>query len=222
MPTASWVSPPPMRLLRVVLTASFVASTLLVGSTYASEATARSETTSSMDRAACAQLLADIRASQASESIKDEARRATDKGCWTRLEQSWSESLPFGVDAAAAAAGCGGYWSNFVVGFGGIVVGNSRTNVGLCWNGTKFTGGSLGGGINWGPDCDVVTSIFYFGDTTWCGVYWPNAGHTIAEPGNNFWVAAYPTAWWHRYGWMRFNVRATNGSSYNLRGGCCN
>jgi hypothetical protein len=210
-----------MRLLRVVLTASFVAGTSFVGPTFASEVTAQTVTTSPMDRAACAQLRADILSSQVSDSIKGAARKATDADCWTRREQSWSETLPFGVESAAASAGCGGYWTNFVVGFGGIVVANSHTNVGLCWNGTTFTGGSLGGGINWGPDCYVSTSIGYFGGIDWCGVYWPNAGHTIAEPGNNFWVAAYPIPWWHRFGWVRFDVRATNGSSYNLRGGCC-
>lgn len=209
------------RVIRVAVAAALLTATILVGTTYAAELTSSSQTTAQMDRAACMQLKADVGASAVAESVKNQARQAKDTDCWTRTTQSWSDVLPFGVDAAAASSGCGSYWASFGVGILGVQVATSHTNVGLCWNGTKFTGGSLGGGINWGPDCYVSSIPFYFGGIDWCGVYWPNAGHTIAEPGNNFWVAAYAAPWWHRYGWMRFDVRATNGSSYNFRGGCC-
>lgn len=90
----------------------------------------------------------------------------------------------------------------------------SHTNVGLCRDGYKITQ------VQW-LNCYVSTIPFYFGGIDWCGVYWPSSTHTVAEPGNNFWVAAYSDPLYHRYGWMRFDVRGSDGSSYNLRGGCC-
>jgi hypothetical protein len=210
-----------MRTVRIALTAAIIATSLLISTTYAAELTTSSTTKSAMDPAACAQLRDDIQASGTTDAIKQQAKSATDYDCWTSVSQGTGAADAFGVGTAAASTTCGGYWANFGVGLLGIEVATSHTNVGLCWNGTKFTGGSFGNGINWGPDCYVTTIPAYFGAIDWCGVYWPNTGHTIAEPGNNFHIAAYITPWWNRYGWMRFDVRATNGSSYNFRGGCC-
>jgi hypothetical protein len=210
-----------MKALRISLSAAIIAASLLVGTTFAAELTASTDKYTALDPAACSQLREDILASGTTESIKDKVRPAKDTDCWTRASQGTSDASALGVGTAAAWTHCGGYWANFGVGLLGIEVATSHTNVGLCWNGTKFTGGSRGGGINWGPDCYVTTIPAYFGGIDWCGVYWPNTGHTIAEPGNNFWIAAYSAFWYHRYGWMRFDVRATNGSTYNFRGGCC-
>jgi hypothetical protein len=210
-----------MRMVRIAVTAAIVATSLLIGTTYAAELTASTSTKSPMEPATCAELRADIQASGTTDEVKRQVKSSSDNDCWTSVSQGTSDASAFGVSTAAAWTHCGSYWANFGVGIAGLEVATSHTNVGLCWNGTKFTGGSRGGGINWGPDCNVTTIPVYFGGIDWCGVYWPNTGHTIAEPGNNFWVAPYSAFWWHRFGWMRFDVRATNGSSYNFRGGCC-
>lgn len=120
---------------------------------------------------------------------------------------------PFADVGAVSATGCSGYWETFNLYSAGdlFVVMTDHVNVGLCFNGSTVW-------RNWGADCYFSGSPLLYGATDWCGVY--NSGGSFAEPGDNFSITAYPTPWWHRYGYFRYRVNAY-GQVTAIWGYCC-
>ncbi|MEK6191684.1 MAG: hypothetical protein AABM41_05070 [Chloroflexota bacterium] len=207
------------RLIRLLLLASLASSIVIVGPTYAAEATQGTARRSGMDRAACRDLIDSVLRSDTRDDIKQAVRKARDSDCWTELSSSWAQVSAIGVPAVAAAITCGTFQGNFGVGIAGIQVATSRTRIGVCSDGYRFTS------IPEPPYCYVTSIPAYFGGAQppdgWCGYWYHSSARTVMTTGNNFWVSAYAIPWWKRFGWMRFDLRAAPLSAYYLRGFCC-
>ena len=90
--------------------AAVLASSLVVGSTYAAELTASTSNKVQMDAASCQHLEADVLASGATADIKSKVKSAGASACWTSTSSSWSGATALGVGVAAASSGCGSYY----------------------------------------------------------------------------------------------------------------
>jgi len=207
------------RLIRLLLLASLASSIVMVGPTYAAEGTQGTSHRTGMDRAACRDLIDSVLRSGTRDDIKQAVRKARDSDCWTELSSSWSQVSAVGVQAVVAAITCGTFQGNFGVGIAGIQVATSRTRIGVCSDGYRFTS------IPEPPYCYVTSIPAYFGGAQppdgWCGYWYHSSARTVMTTGNNFWVSAYAIPWWKRFGWMRFDLRAAPLSAYYLRGYCC-
>lgn len=207
------------RLIRLLLLASLASSIVIVGPTYAAEATQGAARRTGMDRAACRDLIASVLSSATRDDIKQAVRKARDTDCWTELSSSWSQVSASGVPAVAAAISCGTFQGNFGVGIAGIEVATSRTRIRVCSDGYRFTS------IPEPPYCYVTSLPAYFGGAQppdgWCGQWYHNSARTVMTTGNNFWISTYALWWWKRFGWMRFDIKAGPLSAYSLRGFCC-
>jgi len=207
------------RLIRLLLLASLASSIVMVGPTYAAEGTHGAASHTGMDRAACRDLIASVLNSATRDDIKQAVRKAKDGDCWTELSSSWSAVSALGVQAVAAAINCGTFQGNFGVGIAGIQVATSRTRIGVCSDGYRFTS------IPEPPYCYVTSIPAYFGGAQppdgWCGQWYHNSARTVMTTGNNFWISTYALWWWKRFGWMRFDIKAAPLSAYYLRGFCC-
>jgi hypothetical protein len=207
------------RLIRLLLLASLASSIVMVGPTYAAEATQGAARRTGMDRAACRDLIASVLSSGTRDDIKQAVRKARDSDCWTELSSSWSQVSAIGLPAVAAAISCGTFQGNFGVGVAGIEVATSRTRIRVCSDGYRFTS------IPEPPYCYVSSIPAYFGGAQppdgWCGYWYHSSARTVMTTGNNFWISTYALWWWKRFGWMRFEVKAGPLLAYNLRGFCC-
>lgn len=206
-------------LVRLLIVASLASSVMVVGPTYAAEATSSGAGREGMDRRACRDLIESVLSSDTRQDIKRAVRLARDTDCWTATSADWTDVAALGVQTATAAISCGTFQGNFGVGILGIEVATSRTRIRVCSDGTRFTS------IPEPPYCYVTTIPAYFGGAQppdgWCGYYYHTTARTALTTGNNFWISSYAAPWWKRFGWMRFDIRAAPLSAYYLRGYCC-
>ena len=207
------------RLIRLLLLASLATSIVIVGPTYAAEATQSPASRSAMERTTCRDLIDSVLRSGTREDIKQAVRKAKDSQCWTELSSNWSSVSALVVQAVAAAINCATFQGNFGVGIAGIEVATSRTRIRVCSDGYRFTS------IPEPPYCYVSSIPAYFGGAQppdgWCGYWYHSSARTVMTTGNNFWISTYALWWWKRFGWMRFDIKAGPLSAYNLRGFCC-
>lgn len=166
-----------------------------------------------IDRETCAQLVQVYEAEHGVTGLKD-----TD--CSARIAITPGSNTVSVAGAGSSAVTpltttCGSFYEDFWLQIVGIDWMDQKTNFGLCWNGSTISQW-------WGPDCYGTGSVLLFSGTDqggWCGVF--NSSGSYVEPGQNFWVSAYITPWWKRWGYVRYHFNAS-GQLTSYWGSCCN
>ena len=166
-----------------------------------------------VDVGTCQAMIDDLRAHP--ESVAATDRRAisglTASDCRMTVDVKGQWNVGFSPAAVAAATSCTYAYQMLHIYVGPIETYTAHIDAYICWSGSTA----------WQQDylnCYVSAFPLGFGGSTWCGTI---NNHTASvSVRNDFYIAAYSNPFWHRPGWMSYDVSGT-GAISGVSGFCC-
>jgi hypothetical protein len=150
------------------------------------------------------------------EQNREKIKKLSYSDCYIEYKVEVSPPVAaFGIETAAAATSCRTIYETYGLYVFGWEGATARHNVRMCWNGTTA----------WHPSgtyeyCYVTTMPLVGSGSDYCKVH--NNNTASANPHMEFYIFAWSTPWWHRYGYFGFYVNEDTGGTHGKYGFCCN